>query len=351
MARSLSSTSCSIFVGNVPYDAQEEELRDLFSKVGTVTSVRIVCDKDTKQPKGYAFCDFADSNSVQVAIDELNNAEYNGRKLRVDWAERELHSQLSRGGDDRPPRPMGSGGGGGGGGAPFGTSAASLAEPPPMPLPLPTIADRIAQLREQEAAQQARAAANDAAERAEIARFMETLTAVQLFQIIGDMQRLAVRAPEVARALLGENHQLAYALHHAQFLVGLMEEPPLPTDPEVKERARSVREMVFGKTSLPSQPPSTAASAAAAAMGLPGSLPGIGPPVLGPSPGASGAPSSSGPSALAAAITAAVGSLGATVTDPRKAATLQQLVHLSPEQIDALPHHAKLQFLDFLRSM
>jgi len=77
--------SCSIFVGNVPYDAQEDELRELFAKVGNVTSVRVVCDKDTKQPKGYAFCDFSDTGAVQAAIEKLNNVEYNGRKLRIDW--------------------------------------------------------------------------------------------------------------------------------------------------------------------------------------------------------------------------------------------------------------------------
>eukprot|EP00435_Cladocopium_sp_Y103_P069913 s1156_g34.t1 len=86
------SASCSIFVGNVPYDAlisesshekckgleaQEDELKELFGKVGNVTS-------DTKTPKGYAFADFADPASVQAAVEKLNHVEYNGRKLRID---------------------------------------------------------------------------------------------------------------------------------------------------------------------------------------------------------------------------------------------------------------------------
>lgn len=215
------ATSCSIFVGNVPYDAEEGELRDLFSKVGNVTSVRVVCDKDTKQPKGYAFCDFMDSSSVQAAIEKLNNMEYNGRKLRIDWAERELHTPAAKpiediGGGGRPASRSNIGGGGSGGGG-----GAIPADPPPLPAPVPTVADRLARLREQEAMEQARVAAADATERAEIQKLMEVLTPQQLLQVLGETQRLAIRAPEVARALLNENLQLALALQHAELLVGV----------------------------------------------------------------------------------------------------------------------------------
>ena len=72
--------SCSIFVGNVPYDADEDELKDVFSKAGEVASVRVVSDRDTRQPKGYAFVDFGDRASVEKAIETLNNVEYNGRQ-------------------------------------------------------------------------------------------------------------------------------------------------------------------------------------------------------------------------------------------------------------------------------
>jgi len=209
------ATSCSIFVGNVPYDAQEDELRDLFSKVGNVTSVRVVCDRDTKQPKGYAFCDFMDSSSVHAAIQKLNNMEYNGRKLRIDWAERELHTTAAKPIEDRPASRSNTGGSGGGGGG------AMPEDPPPLPAPVPTVADRLARLREQEAMEQARVAAADATERAEIQKLMEVLTPQQLLHVLGEMQRLAIRAPEVARALLNENLQLALALQHSELLVGV----------------------------------------------------------------------------------------------------------------------------------
>ncbi|CAK0890318.1 unnamed protein product [Prorocentrum cordatum] len=276
MSRSSGGPSCSIFVGNVPYDAQEDEMRDLFARVGNVTSVRVVLDRDTKQPKGYAFIDYGDSEGAQAAIEKLNNVEYNGRRLRVDGAERELHSSGPRALEDRDRGGSRSGGGGGGGGP---------APPPELPpVPVQTVADRMAKLREQEEAQKARVAAADSAERAEIARLMETLTPKQVdspppagrrwawrwhrrqvIHILGEMQRLALKAPEVARALVTENMQLALALQHAQFLAGLTEEPPLPTEPAVTERARNVREQIWGAKAAPA--PAPRGSAAAAAFG------------------------------------------------------------------------------------
>ncbi|CAJ1345641.1 unnamed protein product, partial [Effrenium voratum] len=128
------SASCSIFVGNVPYDAVEEELKELFGKVGNVTSIRLVLDKDTKQPKGYAFADFADPASVQAAVDKLNHVEYNGRKLRIDAAERELHNPFR---EDGPGLSKGKGGGKGAAMAGDKTAMAAfgIQEPPPAPKP------------------------------------------------------------------------------------------------------------------------------------------------------------------------------------------------------------------------
>jgi len=395
--------SCSIFVGNVPYDAQEDELRELFAKVGNVTSVRVVCDKDTKQPKGYAFCDFSDTGAVQAAIEKLNNVEYNGRKLRIDWAERELHTPLPRAAEERPgtlPRP----------GAPPPPGGDPLA----LPAPVPSVADRLARIREQEAAEQARVAAADAAERAEIARLVETLTPVQLFNILGEMQRLVLRAPEVARALVNENVQLALALQHAEFLVGLIDEAPLPTEAETKERARQVKACVWpppptdpfmpsaaGFLPQGAQPPdpsllalpgafptSTTLGGGSALSGANGvsSVHGLASPCSSttmPLFGSSGPLSTSGigtapnlaavaqpppaqaPQALAPSFAQdpRVSSFSAGQPMSQAAATagngtggarqnlLEHLVTLSPSQIDQLPHGMKVQLLDFLQTL
>jgi len=370
-------TSCSIFVGNVPYDAQEDEMKELFSKVGNVASVRVVCDKDTKQPRGYAFIDYGDSACVQMAIEKLNNVEYNGRKLRVDWAERELRASFSSRGDhgDDGGGPGGGPGGGGhrhhGGGAAAPSSHHHRRGPPIMPVsdplppvPVPTVADRLAKLREAEEAEKAKIAAAENAERAEVGRLMETMTPQQVIHILSEMQRLSLRAPEVARTLLAENMQLALAVEHAQFLAGILEETPLPTAPEVKERARNTREKLWGSTAAPGTlqsgagggVPSPPAHSGGGLVGLPGAAP---PNVAAQMMGAAVVPFAAaaagggvGASPLAAAAQGLPQLLGAAAADPASRAQLvARLGQLSPAEIDKLPHDHKVQLLGFLQNL
>ncbi|KAF8387258.1 cpf-2 [Pristionchus pacificus] len=76
----------SVFVGNISYDVSEEQLRDVFSKAGTVVHLRLVHDRETGKPKGYGFAEFSDVKSAELAIRNLNGHELNGRALRVDSA-------------------------------------------------------------------------------------------------------------------------------------------------------------------------------------------------------------------------------------------------------------------------
>ena len=50
----------SVFVGNIPYEATEEKLKDIFSEVGPVTTFKLVYDRETGKPKGYGFCEYKD---------------------------------------------------------------------------------------------------------------------------------------------------------------------------------------------------------------------------------------------------------------------------------------------------
>lgn len=79
----------SVFVGNIPYDATEEKLRDIFSQVGPVLSFRIVFDRETGKPKGYGFCEYKDQETATSAIRNLNKYDLGGRQLRVDSASNE----------------------------------------------------------------------------------------------------------------------------------------------------------------------------------------------------------------------------------------------------------------------
>ena len=94
-----------IFVGNLSWEATEEELNNLFSDAGQVTSVKIITDKFTRQPKGFAFVEMANDADALKAIAALNGTMLRDRALTVNEA--------------RPPKERedrGQGGGGGRGG-------------------------------------------------------------------------------------------------------------------------------------------------------------------------------------------------------------------------------------------
>lgn len=73
-------------VGNIPYEATEEKLKDIFSEVGPVLSFKLVFDRETGKPKGYGFCEYKDQETALSAMRNLNGYEIGGRSLRVDNA-------------------------------------------------------------------------------------------------------------------------------------------------------------------------------------------------------------------------------------------------------------------------
>ena len=77
-----------LFVGNLPFDATEKQVRELIEGGGrTVHSVKIVTDKDTGRSRGFAFVDVEDDGQAQAAITELNGKDFGGRALKVNEAE------------------------------------------------------------------------------------------------------------------------------------------------------------------------------------------------------------------------------------------------------------------------
>jgi RNA recognition motif-containing protein len=76
----------SIYVGNLPFVATDEEIRALFSRFGEVASVKLVNDKETGRPRGFAFVEMDDS-AAAAAIKGLNGQQLGGRALRINEAE------------------------------------------------------------------------------------------------------------------------------------------------------------------------------------------------------------------------------------------------------------------------
>jgi RNA recognition motif-containing protein len=94
----------SIFVGNLPFRAEQEDVAELFAPFGEVTNCALPLERDTGRKRGFAFVEMADSGSEDRAIEALQGAELMGRPLRINKAE------------PRPAAPAGGGGGGYGGG-------------------------------------------------------------------------------------------------------------------------------------------------------------------------------------------------------------------------------------------
>jgi len=76
-----------IYVGNLNYASTEEGLSALFEAYGEVVSAIIIKDKFSNRSKGFGFVEMADDNAAQTAIAELNEKEFEGRRLRVNVAQ------------------------------------------------------------------------------------------------------------------------------------------------------------------------------------------------------------------------------------------------------------------------
>lgn len=91
----------TIYVGNLSYQATEEDLNALFSEHGEVTSVKILKDNFTGKPRGFAFVDMADEAAGDKAIEALNDADFKDRKLVVNKARPKTGGDKPRGNRDR----------------------------------------------------------------------------------------------------------------------------------------------------------------------------------------------------------------------------------------------------------
>jgi len=87
----------TIYVGNLPFNANEQDVQALFERHGKVDSVKLINDRETGKPRGFGFVDMSQADA-QGAIQALNGHQMNGRPLRVNEAQ------------ERPQRPRQGGG-------------------------------------------------------------------------------------------------------------------------------------------------------------------------------------------------------------------------------------------------
>uniref|UniRef100_H3DHH9 Cleavage stimulation factor, 3' pre-RNA, subunit 2 n=1 Tax=Tetraodon nigroviridis TaxID=99883 RepID=H3DHH9_TETNG len=170
----------SVFVGNIPYEATEEQLKDIFSEVGLVVSFRLVYDRETGKPKGYGFCEYQDQETALSAMRNLNGREFSGRALRVDNAASEKNKEELKS---------------------LGTGSPIIESP---------YGDSV---QPQEAPES-------------ISRAVASLPPEQMFELMKQMKLCVQNSPQEARNMLLQNPQLAYALLQAQVVMRIV-------DPEI----------------------------------------------------------------------------------------------------------------------
>ncbi|XP_046967465.1 cleavage stimulation factor subunit 2 tau variant [Vanessa cardui] len=166
----------SVFVGNIPYEATEEKLKDIFSEVGPVLSFKLVFDRETGKPKGYGFCEYKDQETALSAMRNLNGYEIGGRSLRVDNA----CTEKSR------------------------MEMQALMQGPQIENPYGDPVDP------------------DKAPEA-ISKAVATLPPEQMFELMKQMKLCIQNNPTEARNMLLQNPQLAYALLQAQVIMRIVD--------------------------------------------------------------------------------------------------------------------------------
>ncbi|OJJ50575.1 hypothetical protein ASPZODRAFT_86053 [Penicilliopsis zonata CBS 506.65] len=186
----------SVFLGNIPYNLTEEQVKDILSSAGTVTKFRLMINPETGKPKGYGFADFADADAAASAVRNLNDYEIMGRKIRVDWPHNNEKDSVPLDYSQQPQVAMT----GQDSGIPTQQSSSSL---PPLPpgVELPPHLD-----------------CPNA-----ISQTLSSLPPNQLLDVLAQMKQLAVADPARATELLRQAPQLAYAIFQALLLMNLVD--------------------------------------------------------------------------------------------------------------------------------
>ncbi|XP_021864646.1 cleavage stimulating factor 64 isoform X1 [Spinacia oleracea] len=266
-----------VFVGNIPYDATEEQLIQICEEVGPVVSFRLVIDRDTGKPKGYGFCEYKDEETSLSARRNLQGYEINGRQLRVDFAENDK-------GADRN-REQGRGGPGLATnvdaqkqvGSPATLVDASFHQPIGLPIAMTASSVMAGALGgsqtgkvNQNGFQNQSLIGNDP-----LTHHLANMSRSQLNQVIHEIKMLSMQNKDLARQLLLVSPQLPKALFQAQIILGMVTpqmlqmpnlrqqtpNPAVPTPrPSMQHTLQGHRPPVQSLTGLPSFTPLSSVS-------------------------------------------------------------------------------------------
>ncbi|EYE91658.1 putative polyadenylation factor subunit CstF64 [Aspergillus ruber CBS 135680] len=191
----------SVFLGNIPYNLTEEQVKDILSSAGTVTKFRLMMNPETGKPKGYGFADFADADAAASAVRNLNDYEIMGRKIRVDWPHNNEKDSVPEDYSQPSQIPVQD--------IQMGSAPQGSAPLPPLPpgVELPPHLD-----------------CPNA-----ISQTLSSLPPNQLLDVLAQMKSLVMADPARATELLRQAPQLAYAIFQALLLMNLVDYSTLGT--------------------------------------------------------------------------------------------------------------------------
>ncbi|MBW0485313.1 hypothetical protein O181_025028 [Austropuccinia psidii MF-1] len=209
-----------VFVGNLPYSHSEElqkQLEEVFGTVGLVSNFRIAFEKETGKPRGFGFCEYFDTQTAESAIRNLQGIEIGGRALRLDFADVGNHDTRDAGG--RPPPPKGRRAAAAAAAAAAAGNTSGSQEyignggrnAPPITTGLPPDLPRGQPLAPGQTATD------------QISQTLAAIPQTQLAEIMSQMKQLVTTAPDQARQLLNSNPQLTYALFQAMLMMGIVD--------------------------------------------------------------------------------------------------------------------------------
>ncbi|CAM0874657.1 unnamed protein product [Alopecurus aequalis] len=337
-----------VFVGNIPYDATEEQLVQICEEVGPVVSFRLVVDKETGKPKGYGFCEYKDEETALSARRNLQGYEVNGRQLRVDFAENGRNNDRNR--------EKGRGGPG------MASSVDAQKQSTAAPVVGDTSLHQLVGLPPAIHAASVMAGVLGGAQTANVqnglpvqyglgndplTHYLARMSRHQLYEIMSELKTLTTQNKDLAKTLLQGIPQLPKALFQAQIMLGMVTPQMVAAAPDMAlketrlpDRAShqaelthpsKLRKLEDGTSTLGNVNSSHAVYSAPSQVVLPG----------GPSGSySSGAVNFQQPENEIAQLTA-----------DDESALLQQVLQLTPEQLSSLPLEQQQQVIQLQKML
>ncbi|KAG6578854.1 Cleavage stimulating factor 64, partial [Cucurbita argyrosperma subsp. sororia] len=211
-----SSQHRCVFVGNIPYDATEEQLIEICQEAGPVVSFRLVIDRETGKPKGYGFCEYKDEETALSARRNLQGYEINGRQLRVDFAENDKGADRNREQGHGGPGLVANSGG------PTALGESGQHQPIGLHIAITAAAIMAGALGGAQAASNQNILQNATISNDPLTLHLAKLSRSQLTEVMSGLKVMATQNKDLAHQLLLAKPQLSKALFQSQIMLGMV---------------------------------------------------------------------------------------------------------------------------------